>query len=103
MTIYLSRASEKGKSFVPFSGSLIPHLNANWKLRKVQTEFAAYEPKLTTAEEHAAQFEAAGVPIKSLAEWVEFDRETHTVRLAHDPTTKFLETIVLQSRKEPSS
>ena len=69
----------------------------------MQTEFAAYEPKLTTAEEHAARFKAAGVPIESLAEWVEFDRETHTVRLAHDPTTKFLEMIVLESRKKPSS
>ena len=106
MTIYLARASEKGQSFEPFSGTLTPPVNGNWKVQQVQTEFANYGPRLTTAEERAAQLEAAGIPFKSRAigyDWVEFDRETHTVRLAHDTTTKFFETIVLQSRKEPSS
>ena len=53
MTVYLARASEKGQSFVPFSGPLTPRVNASWKAQQVQTEFASYGPKLTTTEDWA--------------------------------------------------
>ena len=85
MSIYLTnhRGQSAAKAFLPFAGKLTPPVDANWKAKRILTQFADRDPSEDT-------------------DTILFTLAHHDVAFGFEPITTFLESLSI-SRSLPTS
>ena len=99
LTVYLARDFDEPHSawYEPFSGDLVPAVDANWKTPRLVTEFAAFKPEIKTVEDSRREFKTAGnlsAFKPPSTDFVSYYLSNLRVTFAVEPNTKFVERIV---------
>jgi len=92
LSIYLSKAWDvrNRNHFLPFRGTLVPAVDANWKANQILKELASFNPTVETPEERRRK---AGVPVPMPEELIRMRRDVYQVNFVIEPNTKFVERV----------
>lgn len=102
-TIYLAKSWDRSHTewYEKFAGSLNPTVDGNWKQSRIETEFAALNPKTKTVEDGRKEAQAAGLGKLGVRgpenDFVYVTAGKTQITFALEPNTKFLERIILRA------
>ena len=102
LSLYLARSWDSRSTawFAPFSGSISPAVDANWKEARILAQFHDFDPVLQTAAQREAEMERAvgklAIQVPE-ADVVRYKLSGVSVAFLFEPNTGFVERVTLQA------